>query len=57
MLRHLNSFAGGLLSLAVILIIMFWLLSKASSVPVVGSTIGPAANFVGTHASGQAYGY
>jgi hypothetical protein len=55
--RHLNSFAGGLLSLAIILILMFWLLSKASSVPYVGTTIGPAANFIGTHASGAAYGY
>jgi len=53
LLKNLNSFAGGLLTIAVLLIVLFWVLSKASGAPV----IGPAAQYVGTHASGQAYGY
>ena len=51
--RHLNSFAGALLALALMLIVLFWVLSKASSAPVVGG----AAQYVATHASGAAYGY
>lgn len=48
-----ENLAWGMVGLAVLLILMFWVLHLTSQAPVVGG----ASTFVGQHASGSAYGF